>query len=132
MKNLLSGIIITIGFVNMALFVVWLNIVTIEAQTEEMSSHIYNSISLQFTILEIILATVAFGTAVAAIFGYQAIKNGAQTKAEETAQEYLQENGESLIRAEVNRVIVLTRPASYGLERADQGTIEAEQEENNV
>jgi len=111
MKNLLSGVIITVGAINVALFGVWMSLVKIEAASEDMSTYIHNSITVNFTILEIILGIVAFGSAVAAFFGYQAIKDGAERKATETAEEYLRTNGPEMIKKQVQQYAVFSQPS---------------------
>jgi hypothetical protein len=132
MKNFLSGAILTVGFINVVLFFVWVSLVKVEATEKDLGSYVYNNITLQFTILEIILSVIAFGTAIVAIFGYKAIKDGAESTAIRTAQEYLEKNGQQLIRNEVSKVIVLTGQPTYSLDRAEKDAQNREEERNGI
>ena len=102
MKYLFSVIMIVLGVANLALAMFWFNAIKLEWYMTEPSTYIYNNISIQFTILEIILALIAFGALLVGIFSYQSIR----TIAQKTADEYLQGGGRRLIREEVTKLLV--------------------------
>lgn len=103
MKNFLAGVVITVGAINVALFFLWLSLVKVQAVSDKAPEYVYNTISINFTILQITLGVVAFDTAVAGFFGYQAIKDGAMKKAHDTAATFLREEGKRLIEEEVSK-----------------------------
>lgn len=70
--------------------------------------------------MQIVLTIIAFGTTIAAIFGYQAIKSGAETKAVEVAEKFLKDNGQELIQREFDRRTVVASVPTYSIQRAEQ------------
>ena len=101
--NLLSAINIVFCIVNIIIFFLWLSLVRVEAIRQEMSTYIYNHLTIQFTILEILLAIVSLTTAIIAIFGFQTIKNSAENKTVEIAETYLRTETPRLIKEEIEK-----------------------------
>ncbi len=104
---LLTGAVITVGIINIALFGLWFSLVKIDTLTDNMPTYVYNNIAVNFTILQITLSIVAFGTAIAGFFGFQAIKDGAMRRAEETAAKYLAQEAPRLMKEEFSKQQIL-------------------------
>ena len=78
---------VTLAMVNVALFLVWLSLVKIEADTPQ-DSRIYNldSVAFSISVLEAIVAAVAIGLVILGIFGFNDIRSSANLRAEDTAR----------------------------------------------
>lgn len=132
MRYLLTGIVITVGVINVALFCVWLSLVKVEAAKDINSEYVYNSLTMQFTILELLLVIAAFITAILALFGYQTIKEGAENKAIETAQEFFREQGSKLISDEVAKRTIINPAGNYSLDEAIGKKSNTEKESEDI
>lgn len=79
---------IVIGIVNLILFILWLSIIKLESYNlPSERNYFYEAISLQITVLDIIVVFVTIVLTIVGVFGYSAIKSGAVTGAVNAAQE---------------------------------------------
>lgn len=95
---------------NIALFLLWVNMVRIDAQTP--SDYSLNAISVQITILGTVMAAIGIGLALAGFWGYQNVKDearkGAEAKASDVAREVAGEiaanRAEDMVQAHLNKL----------------------------
>jgi len=81
-----------ISIVNIALFFLWWSLIRIEAQipASERSDYLMNALSVQITVLEVVMAAVAIGLAIVGVFGYQTIRESAVEAAVKEARKETQ------------------------------------------
>jgi len=67
-----------VGTVNIALFALWWSLIRVETvDPSDRSEYALEALSLQITILEVVLAAVGLGLAILGLFGYQSVKESA-------------------------------------------------------
>lgn len=73
---------LTLGGVNVALFVLWWSLVRVEAAAPDQSSQfVLNALSVQIAVLQTVMAGVAIALGILAVWGYQSIKEIAVNEA---------------------------------------------------
>ena len=78
-----------ISALNLMCLIFWFSATRIEVVDPPKGVTTYDAISLQITILSIVVAAVAFGLAIVSVFGYQAIRAGLLEHAEKLVNEHL-------------------------------------------
>ncbi len=90
MKGLLTVGNVVLGVVNLLLFALWWSLIRVTAgMPSESDQYVLNSLSVQLTILELVLAAVAISLAILGIFGYRVVIEAAENKADEVSRAYL-------------------------------------------
>ncbi len=82
MRAVATAVAILIGLINITLFILWWSLIKITAGdvATDKTQYILNTLSLQVSVLQTVLAAIAIGLGILGIWGYAAIKEAALEK----------------------------------------------------
>ncbi|MBL8712368.1 MAG: hypothetical protein JNM12_05665 [Alphaproteobacteria bacterium] len=94
-----------IGIINIALFALWWSLIgAAKLPTPKGAEFYVDSINTQLAILDTVIVSVSLLLAVAGLVGYNAIKCGAELKAEETAKAVANQKMSEFLSAQQNNI----------------------------
>src|SRR5882724_2176037 len=98
MKTLLTVMLLMMSIANVALFLFWLSLVHIEVSSSDQKHYIYESISTNLMILEVILGTVAFGAVLFGMFGYHMMKEATLAATTKRVDDYFKDKAPAVFK----------------------------------